>query len=345
VLVSIGQWLASLAGFADTPDGFGRALQMVPGITGVLAATAAALLSWRLTSRSTNPSTWAAMAGVLGVWLGSHAIYYSLVSPSYSHAASMFTASLFFYAWLTRRDRMSIRRAATWGALAGVCALMRWQDAILLVVPAIEALRWQESPTRRLYALAAVALAFVAAFLPQMIVWTVLYGQPFAIPQGPSFMRWTSPHLIDVLFSDNHGLFSWAPLLLPALFGLVTLLRREPAWRLPVGLVLIVSWYVNAAVADWWAGEAYGARRFLSLFPLFSLGLSVWIDSAVGAARRRARYAVVGVLCVLNGLLLLQYQLFMKGLTALAPYPSGLQGLFVERFLVSWRLARWLLGG
>ena len=34
--------------------------------------------------------------GDAGVWLGSHALYYSLVSPAYSHAASMFASSLFF---------------------------------------------------------------------------------------------------------------------------------------------------------------------------------------------------------------------------------------------------------
>ena len=44
-----------------------------------------------------------------------------------------------------------------------------------------------------------------------------------------------------------------------------------------------------------------------------------------------------------NLLLLLQYQLFMKGLTSMAPYPAGWFDMFLTRFAVPWRLlASWL---
>jgi hypothetical protein len=109
---------------------------------------------------------------------------------------------------------------------------MRWQDAVFLLVPGVEALRWGVSPSRRVLGAVAAGAAFVVAFSPQMVVWSVLYGQALAIPQGPSFMQWTSPHLLAVLFSDNHGLFSWAPMLAPAAVGLALALRRQPAWRL-----------------------------------------------------------------------------------------------------------------
>jgi len=96
-------------------------------------------------------------------------------------------------------------------------------------------------------------------------------------------------------------------------------------------------------VADWWAGEAYGARRFLSLFPLFTLGLAMWLDRPARVTVWYARVAALAVFTVLNGLLLLQYQIYMKGLPALAPYPKGWFNLYVERFIVPWRLVEWLL--
>ena len=58
-----------------------------------------------------------------------------------------------------------------------------------------------------------VVASWLVVFSPQMVVWFVLYGRPFTVPQGPSFMQWTSPHPLAVLFSDSHGLFVWAPLL------------------------------------------------------------------------------------------------------------------------------------
>ena len=342
LLLSGLQLVASWMGLTRAPDGFDWVLQLTPGITGVLAATAAALLSWRMVR--THASESATTIGVFAAWLGTHAIYYTLVSPSYSHAASMMTAALFFGSWITTRGRMSVARAAWWGGLAGLCALMRWQDAIFLLVPAIEALRWQAPPRLRLGACVAAGVTFLLVFSPQMAVWSVLYGQAFAIPQGPSFMQWTSPHLFDVLFSDRHGLFSWAPMLTVAVVGLIASMVRQPAWRLPLAAILVVSWYVNAAVADWWAGEAFGARRFLSLFPLFALGIAVWIDRVPSVAISRPRVAIVALFGLLNWLLLLQYQLYMKGLHDVAPYPAGWFDLYAMRFLVPWRLVAWLLG-
>jgi hypothetical protein len=176
-----------------------------------------------------------------------------------------------------------------------------------------------------------------------MAVWHVLYGQAFTLPQGPAFLQWTAPHPIAVLFSDNHGLFTWAPLLIVATIGLVMFLQRHRTMAPMLALVMLLSWYLNAAVADWWAGEAFGARRFLSLFPLFVLGLATWLERAGTAGIRWRRVLVIAALLGANWLLLLQYQLFMKGLTAIAPYPSGWYDMWVVRFLIPFRLLAWWL--
>jgi hypothetical protein len=331
------QSLLTRIGMAPAPTGYETALMLVPGVMGVLLATGGALISYRIARGHTAPAI--ALLAVLALWLGSHAMYYSLVSPAYSHSASMFAGSLFVWRWLVTRDAPSDSRAAEWGALAGLAALIRWQDAIFLLGPAVDLLRWAVPWPRRLRALAVSGLLWLAVFSPQMIVWTVLYGQPLAIPQGPAFMQWTSPHPWAVLFSDNHGLLTWAPIVVLSLAGLGRYLIETPGARRPVLVVLIVSWYVNAAVADWWAGEAFGARRFLSLFPFFVLGAALWIDRS----RSTVRIALVASLAGLNWLLLLQYQLFMKGLVDLSPYPHGWIDMFLTRFLVPFRvIAHWL---
>jgi hypothetical protein len=339
LLLSAALGLGSRLGLTAAPDGFDWVLQLVPGVTGVITSTTAAWLAWRMARRVVDETS--ALVGVVGVWLGSHALYYALVSPSYSHAPSMLTGAVFFSVWSATRGHLTVRVIASYGALAGLCALMRWQDAIFMLVPLVEIVRWQAPLRKCVVAALAAGTSFLVVFSPQMIVWSVLYGQPFAIPQGPSFMQWTSPHPIAVLFSDNHGLFSWAPILVPAVAGLFAAVAAPAAWRLPLAVVLVVSWYVNAAVADWWAGEAFGARRFLSLFVLFCVGLALWVGRAPVASRAWfTRVAGVGVLLVLNGLLLLQYQVFMKGLTDIAPYPAG-AGLWFDRFIVPVRLVGW----
>lgn len=341
IVVAGIQTMMSWVGLAARPDGFDRALQLVPGITGIVAATIAAWIAWRLAFKRTG--SLAAGAAVFGVWLGSHALYYSLASPSYSHTASMLTSSIFLASWLSTRRAMSTGRLAWWGVLCGLAALMRWQDALFVAVPFIEAARWPVPFTKRLAGVIATAVGFCLAFSPQMAVWTVLYGQPLALPQGPGFMQWTNPHPFLLLFSDNHGLFIWAPILLPATFGLVAWLRREPQVALPIAVVLLASWYTNAAVADWWAGEAFGARRFLSLFPLFVIGLAVWLEPRPATGVPRWRLVFAGGLALTTALLLLQYELFMKGLERIAPYPHGWYDMWLARFVVPIRLLReWL---
>lgn len=322
-------------------DGFSRAAQLAPGVTGILAATAGTWLTWRLCRRETSDSS--AIIATAAAWLGTHALYYSLVSPAYSHAASMLSSALFFGYWIRSRGELpSIATAAVWGALVGVAALMRWQDAVFAVAPLVDIVRWRTPMRTRLTAAAAMTAAALVVFSPQLLVWKALYGQAFAVPQGASFMQWSSPHLLAVLFSDNHGLFTWAPLLLVGAAGLVACLGRRADLALPVTLVVLASWYVNASVADWWAGEAFGARRFLSLFPLFAMGLATWLHAVERSPRALGwRCALLGVLTGANWLLLLQYQLFMKGLAAIAPYPAGVFDMWLARFLVPFRLLGW----
>jgi hypothetical protein len=321
-----------------SPDGFEYALQLVPGVTGVVASTAAAWLAWRLARRFVDP--FSAAVGVLAGWLGSSAVYYSLVSPSYSHAASMFACAVFFSHWLGHRGPWTAGRVAASGALVGLATLMRWQDALLMIVPIFEAVRSPMPWLRRVLAGAAAIAAAAVVFSPQMAVWHALYGRWLAMPQGPSFVQWTSPHPIDVLLSDNHGLLAWTPIVALSLVGLAQFAWRERRVALPLAAVVIGAWYVNASVADWWAGEAFGARRFLSLFPLFVVGLSTWVASP---RLRAVRLALVAVLVIGNGLLLLQYEVFMKGYRTIAPYPAGWVNLWIARFVVPVRLVgRWL---
>jgi hypothetical protein len=348
LVVTATTWLLHAIGLGAGGDGYGRIFEGSAGVSGAVAAAIGAYLAYR--AAASLHGARAAIWATLMMWLGSSAIYYSLVSPTYSHAVSMLAVGVFVLTWLTTRDRQTIGRYALVGFLGGLASLVRWQDAVLLIIPAIEA-AWSVSKQskdadearrvlRALTNLAACAFAAVIAFVPQMIVWNTLYGSPFLVPQGESFMKWMEPALVKVLF-DEHGLISWTPIVAIALAGLVMLWKREPMVAAALGAAMLVSWYTNAAVSDWWAGEAYGARRFVSCFPIFVIGLSAAIDSLVKRPRTIAAFAVVVI--GLNGLLLLQYQTFMHGLRTLAPYPKGGYDLWLARFVVPIDLLRWWL--
>jgi len=173
-------------------------------------------------------------------------------------------------------------------------------------------------------------------FAPQMIAWQMLYGQLLTVPQGGGFMRWTSPQVAAVLLSPLRGLFSWTPLALAGVVGLARLRHRDARLLWVLGGFFVVSTYVNASVADWWAGEAFGARRFMSCFPVFCVGLTAL--AALDGWRFRAVAALTAVLAASNLLLLFHYEVFMLGHASLASYPDNWYALWVERFVLPFRL-------
>lgn len=328
-------------------DGFGRVFQASAGFSGIAAAAIGAWFAFRAAAAlfGVRAGIWATLA----IWLGSSALYYSLVSPTYSHASSMFANGAVVLMWMLTRDRGDVGRYAMLGALIGFAALVRWQEATLLALPLIDALRmaWREpgdrGPRIRRATMRVIVagLAALVVFSPQMIVWNILYGHPFLIPQGGQFMRWHDAALMAVLFSDWHGLFTWTPVVALSIVGLVPLWRRDAHVATGVIVLLAIAWFTNAAVADWWAGEAFGSRRFVSSTPLFVLGLAALFARSQG--RPVVRTGVVTVVVVLNLLLLLQYQMFLKGWRDIAPYPRGAYGLGVARFVVPFQvLGRWM---
>jgi hypothetical protein len=336
-------WVANLAGAGYPIDGYARLYQATAGITGVAAATVGVWLSARAASVLFGRQTagWAALI----VWLSTSAVYYSVISPTYSHAASLLAMGAFWYVFIATRDDAAVRRYALLGAFGGICALMRWQDATVLLVPAVDLL-YRMGHGMRLGAAAVRGAASIAAavmaFLPQMLVWRTLYGKLLAVPQGESFMRWTDPALLQVLLSDNHGLLTWTPVVAVCLAGLVLLAKRDGLVGTAAILVVLVSWYVNAAAADWWAGEAFGARRFVSCVPVFTLGLAALIDR--WAPSQRTLVTVGAVAVGYTFLLLVQYQAFMHGLRHVVPYPRGGYGLWLARFAAPFDLLRWWWG-
>jgi len=314
------------------------------GVAGIAYATLGALFTfWSCARLFPRP---AAFWATLVVWLAGPGIYYSLVSPTYSHATSMFAVAVFVFAWLATRDRAGFESVVLLGALGGLVALVRWQDALVLILPVADLLAaaWRRRAGLSATAarLAALSAAAGVAFLPQLLAWNAVYGTPLLIPQGSAFMRWTQPAMLSVLFSLKRGLFSWTPALLPAAAGFPFLIRRNRLAGWLIVIVLLATVYVNASVQDWWAGEAFGARRFIGFGVFLALGLAALMSVPAAANRPALAAWFSGAAITYNLLFVFQYQMFMHGQRHLVPYPDTAAQLFLERIWLPFRLLlRW----
>jgi hypothetical protein len=253
------------------------------------------------------PAAFAAIAGGLLTSLP----YYATTMLSYGHAASSFGCGLFFVVWdRWRRDPLRPRGWLAMGAALGLAMLMRSQNAILVVLPlttwclgaatiarttdksaADPADSGNKSRARALgrHVLAGVSfvLCLLAVFSPQMIYLQLATGQPFDVSQGEHYMRWDSPRIASALFSTGAGLFTWSPIMYPALFGWIVLLAKRSTRALGVALLVVfaLDTYVVASVYDWWASVGFPGRRFDMLIVPSIYGLA-----ALGAAFRRVSW-------------------------------------------------------
>jgi hypothetical protein len=105
-------------------------------------------------------------------------------------------------------------------------------------------------------------------------------------------MSWYSPHSFEVLFSSEHGLFFWSPVLLLFFAGGLWMLKKERASGLALLLAFLAQVYISGAVDSWTQAGAFGARRFVGATAIFA----VWGAFAFAALEKQLRKTGVAVL-------------------------------------------------
>src|SRR6266446_5318695 len=122
---------------------------------------------------------------------------------------------------------------------------------------------------------------FLLCMLPTLLTRYVIYGSPFESGYIPlRDWLWRSPAFLAVLFSSNHGLLSWTPILLFAIAGLILFRWREPRAGAPFLAAMLAFYLFIACYPDWAGISSFGNRFFVSLTALFILGLAVFLDRA-----------------------------------------------------------------
>jgi len=313
--------LANRLGVPVAADGYGAPYIWAVSLGSAIYAFIGIILTYRLCCTLFSPSV--SVLATLAVWLSSPLVFYMYSHPIMSHANDTFAYALYLYTWFKTRERHSLRDALLRGAVAGLCALVRQINAVFVFFPLAEFLfngirSWQRSRSIRecgqtaIYAVA-FSLAWWVIYLPQVIVWRIVFGHwieinPYASSAGIGF-DWLHPHFFEVLFSTNRGLFVWSPLLLLAAIGWGFLWKRERRLSSLISINFVLQLSVIATWEVWNAGASFGQRFFTNVMPAFSLGLAALIASA--QKRISSRWVIIGCAFFIlwNGLLIMRYAL------------------------------------
>lgn len=259
---------------------------------------------------------------ILAIFGASPLIHYALYEPFMSHGASFGIAGVLFWysARMWKKQTVSICESAWLGLIIGIALLIRWEHAILALLPAVIMAQLYRRKFIFWKHLGVTLLVGAACFIPQIFVWKYLYGSYLLIPQGDGFILPVSTHFFHTLFSPFHGLFAWHPFLFVGLLGLILAYKKTPLWsRVGLCIFFLVS-YLHGSLSDWWGGSAFGARKMVYLLPFFAFGLAFLFSSL----RRAHRPVFIGLLLGAIGWNYLLMVSSAKGNISLArPLPIG----------------------
>jgi len=309
--------LAGALGWSVPADGYSPPYVWAISLGSALYGLGAIGLTYRVARRlfPLRP----ALLALVTVWLSSPLVFYMYSHPAMSHACDAFAYALLIFVWHHTRHRSDWPAAALRGAAAGLCALVRQLNAVFVLVLLgellFEAIRAQRAGHLRwkpwLARVAALCLAWWLAFLPQLIVWRVVFGQwivlnPYRYGVGLGF-DWLRPHLLEVLFSTDRGLFVWSPVLALGALGGGWLWKRDRRLTSLLTVTLALQLYVVAAWDAYSGAAAFGQRFFTNMVPAFGLGLAALLERA--GQRVAWRWLVLGGLFFIcwNAILLLRY--------------------------------------
>jgi len=252
-----------------------------------------------------------AFLSTLAIWGASSLPVYMYFNPAWSHAHSVFAVALFLWYWDRTRDRRTFLQWILLGLLAGLMVDVYFPNGVFLVLPLIESIlaywnSWKEKNLRAAGALFAANISFtvavVLAFLPTLVTRSIIFGGFFRFGSYTAApWDWSAPYWSVVLFSSEHGLLSWTPILALAILGLFFAPRHARSVTRYLAVAAASYYYVISSYPSWNGMASFGNRFFISLTPIFIFGLALLLQRFAQLFRspRRAFAAAAALLFLL----------------------------------------------
>jgi hypothetical protein len=217
------------------------------------------------------------LATLICITWGTNLFHYAVFDGTFSHAYAFFLVCVWM--WLVERwwDRPTLTCTLAVGGVAALNVLVRHTNGIyVLLLPLYGVVHWRDLRVRavelrdrwRSLAIASAAGAIVLA--PQLALYKWATGSWFVnayVPHGMGF-NFGSPHLADVLFSTQKGVFFWSPLLLLCAAGVCVATGWARKLALPATVLFALQTWLIASWTVWQFGASFGHRGYTDGFAL-----------------------------------------------------------------------------
>jgi len=230
---------------------------------------------------------WAFLSTV-AIWGASSLPVYMYFNPAWSHAHSAFTVALFLWYWERTRDCRTVLQWILLGLLAGLMVDVYFPNGVFLLLPLIESMlaywsSWKEKNFRKAGQLftanASFLIVAILVFIPTLITRWIIFGGMFRFGTYSELpWDWTAPYWRSILFSAEHGLFTWTPILALSVAGLFLAPHAAKSVTLYLAVAGAAYYYVISSYPYWHGTASFGNRYFIPLTPIFIFGFAMLLQ-------------------------------------------------------------------
>lgn len=301
---------------APPPDGYGTLYVLAVSFASALYGFLAVLILYQLARRLYGVPT--ARIASLVAWLATPLVFYMYSHPTMAHASDALANALVFAAWFALGLNNRVRNWFLLGVTIGLATLVRTQNALLCIIPGVWLLSqipaaWHNRTRRAwLTMLAAFCTGGLLVASIQIVAWRMVFGKwlelsPYSYTANAGEFTGYF-HILEVLFSADRGLFTWSPVIIFAILGLIPLYQQQR--RLAVFLAF--NFCAQVVVVSAWSMYdgtlSFGARLLMQSTPVYLIGLAACIDWLRRREWSVRRLSWIGAAFIVwNFLLIIQY--------------------------------------
>lgn len=215
---------------------------------------------------------------------GTNLFHYVITEPGMSHVYSFALITCFI--WFARKCIMDYKPSyVLWStvSLALVCLARPNNAVVIVLLPflAESSGRLKDVAGKILRSYNTIGGAFLFFLLIasiQPLLYYLQVGRFFVDSYLAQDFNFTTPQIVNVLFSYRKGLFVYTPLLLLSMgwFGYaLRRLRYQAAWLLVFFFLMI---YIISSWFMWYYGGSFGMRPVIDYYAVFALLLALWLN-------------------------------------------------------------------
>lgn len=220
------------------------------------------------------------------IFLGTNLLYYTLGHGEMPHSYLFFLFAIIIYHSICWHEKGKLKHVLMLAFFGGLAVIVRPTTGLILLTPLLYGItsfsRFKEKLYffwRQKWSILISAAVFVLPLIPQLIFWKIQTGNYFFFSYGnDERFFFTSPHIIDFLFSYRKGWLLYTPIMVFAMIGIFFLKRKVKELKLVVPLIVIITVYVFSSWWAWWYGGSFGMRSMVHYYVLLAFPLAALVS-------------------------------------------------------------------